>query len=531
MRRLAAILSWILLLAGVAAAIGIATGNFPKSASAPPPEAGQSAAEPGRLPFAGFPIDMPRTIDFDLDANTMNQLSDREKIDQKRDWLLYTVVVDSGISADAVNRGLYDLAPVRHGYMRHVARFEYGLTRSCVLGEGEVIALIPQNEPKKRADDLAHIFDEARKNLGTVPAQLIVFEYVLDGEDRATVTRRASVSGKDMLQAAAGYYEATISSAADLEKFMGSIDDLVYARIEDNGLRIGGRKLAGSEYRNIRVEDVAAIWQAEEHIHKALDDFREKWEARARQFNSTYGVSHPYGSQAEYSMAFQEQVQKPHDDEEERLKLVNGSGFSLDPAYDYDGLASVLEKPLLDVYQASKIELRSTLLYGAAVAKAASLPELLAVAKVPEAMLTEAVSALRGHPRAAASPSSRRTFPSITRGLGKGAPSSGLLSGLNPDDFLSATPATQASTRPDELPFLRLSEQCKQLARQGDPAAELAARIFETLNIKYRFQAARYDGPLNGTEVGMVLYLHRSARQDVGSGLRSLHTLLSDSGL
>ena len=47
---------------------------------------------------------------------------------------------------------------------------------------------------------------------------------------------------------------------------------------------------------------------------------------------------------------------------------------------------------------------------------------------------------------------------------------------------------------------------CEDRERAGDGNAALAAYILSRLDTLYRFQAARYDGPLNGTEVGMVLF-------------------------
>jgi hypothetical protein len=489
MRRFLSLLSWVLLPLVAIIVLAIMAGAPPRS-SAPLPVDKNREPLPTSAAFAGFPLDTPRTIDFDLDENTMNQLTPRERVDQIRDWLLYTVVVDSGASADTINRSLYDLAPIRHGYLRHVSRFEYGTTRSCVLGDNQVIALVPEADPRRRADDLAHIFDEARKNLGAVPGELIVFEYSLDTPDKATVTRRAAVPGHAFLETAAGYQEASVKSVADLEKFMTSVDDLVFARNEADVLKLGGRKLANTQYRNIRVEDVAAIWQAEEKIHADLRDFEAKWDRRLKEFNSTWRSSHRGASDAQYRKAFQEELQQPHDEEQAELRLVETSGFSLDPAYDYSGLSAALAKPkladLVDLLLSGKgidAEIASAVLIKTKSARITTLSALLKAAHVPESMLGKTIAALEGQPV----PADPLQLP--VAGLGGGP-----------------TSKHQDSKKPDELPFLRLKKVCEDRGRDRDHTAAIATELLRRLNTLYRFQAARYDGPLNGTEVGMVLY-------------------------
>src|SRR5205807_7845314 len=153
-------------------------------------------------------------------------------------------------------QALFDLPPIRHGYMQPVANFEYGDTRSCYIGNGQVIALVPADTSDERNERLARIVDEQRKNLGEKPAQLIVFEYDLRLADdparqTAMLTRRDAVNVKDLFTSSAGYYEAKINSLDDLKRFMGQVDDLTYASVND-GLTVGGRKIKGHTYRGIR---------------------------------------------------------------------------------------------------------------------------------------------------------------------------------------------------------------------------------------------------------------------------------------
>src|SRR5262245_46945670 len=80
--------------------------------------------------FDDFPTDHSRLIDFQVKQDVLDAMTNREKVDQMRDWLLTTVIADSGLSPQEMNQTLYDLPPIRYGYMQSIANFEYEETRS-----------------------------------------------------------------------------------------------------------------------------------------------------------------------------------------------------------------------------------------------------------------------------------------------------------------------------------------------------------------------------------------------------------------
>ncbi|MBD2259303.1 hypothetical protein [Pseudanabaena sp. FACHB-2040] len=281
-------------------------------------------------PFNDFPENETQFVDFRLDELSFADLSDREKQDQLRDWLLFTIASDHSLTAEEINQGLYDLSTVRQGYMRPVSNFEYGTTRSLHVGNGEVVALIPSElEAGQRSDALAHIADKHRKDLGQMPSSLVVFEYELHPEQQyGLLTRREVVDAEPLFTAAAGYTEARIEILPDLQQFMNEIDDLTYARQQGGGLILGGRKLQGRSYRGIRVEDVAAIWQSEEKIRQNFAAFEAKWNARLNEASPLERAE--IEAQAHQEMA--------------ELGLVSGSGFSLDPAYDFRAFEAAFDQ-------------------------------------------------------------------------------------------------------------------------------------------------------------------------------------------
>ncbi|HEX8140679.1 MAG TPA: hypothetical protein VF544_24140 [Pyrinomonadaceae bacterium] len=422
-----------------------------------PQRSSQAAGRTGA--FKEFPVGQARMVNLSARREALEDLTARERMDQMRDWLLFTVVSSSGLSPDEINKALFDLPSIRHGYMQPVASFEYGDTRSCYIGDGQVLALVPADTSAERDERLARIADEQRKNLGELPAKLLVFEYELRPFDSpvqqtATVTRRDPVNVKDLFKPSAGYYEAKINSLDDLNRFMGQVDDLTYASLKD-GLTVGGRKIKGHNYRGIRVEEIAALYQSEAKIRgerKALkqqiEDFYAGWKRRT------------YRTKAEKTELLRQFAQE-EDALLEKLRqarraghLVGSSGFSLDPTFDYPALLSKFDSTI-----------------------GPSLRRLLSDGS-PSVLQTSSQDG------------------SSTSG------SSGLLLAENSVEQ-KIKRARDGLANKDADPLFNLLDE---LASRGADGKEIAEKIGKDIREAHGYQVARYDGELGGTETGMVLF-------------------------
>jgi|GEM_PF-2026927 len=261
--------------------------------------------QPKTTLWQDFPINKTQNINFKIDDKRgFNRLTDREKKDQLRDWLLLTITSDKTLTADNIGKSLYDVFPIRYGYMKPVSNFEYGDTRSVYIGEGKIVALLPKGIiEKKILDDLAEIFDKHRQNLNNKLKTIDVFEYELYPNNQASLTRTKTLKADELLTEKSGYFEAQLKTQNDLKNLLEKIDDITFAQVNGSSLTVGGRKIRSHSYSGISVEDIAAIWQSEKEIREHPKNYRG----------------------------------------------VDGSGFSLDPYYDYKGLQAELEKvkPLL----------------------------------------------------------------------------------------------------------------------------------------------------------------------------------------
>jgi hypothetical protein len=355
--------------------------------------------------FLPLPTGETKTVNFAYPDNAQIEMSAQTREDQARDWLIYTIISNSQLPADEVNTILFDLPPVRYGYSSELGNLSYGPVRSVYLRGEEIVVLYPEGEEAAIRDHLAYAADQQRMNLGYKPNKIHPFAYRL-GEDQqdAQLTRMEPIDGAALFSEEYGYVEEQIGTLESLEGFMEKIDDLVYVQYQ-GGLLLGGRKLQGRKYKNIRVEDIAAIYQAIVKQNETLRAFERRWNSR------TYRTEYE-------KRALEEEMAK----EQMELKITDGTGFSLDPSYNYATLKSALEKLKMDTYFSNGLNYR--------------------------------------------------------RGL----------DGL---------------TEANIVPLLEFLESIKDSENMME---QFAAMIIQASIQEHQFQAARYDGDLQGTEVGMILF-------------------------
>lgn len=469
--------------------------------------------------FQDFPKNKSQLIDFQTDQDSLNRLSQREKEEQLRDWLLLTIASDKSLSADELNKSLYDVSPVRYDYMKPVSNFENGQTRSLYIGDGTLIALLPNNiSSEQRIDYLAHIADKHRQNLGEKPISIQVFEYEIEtNKQYASLTRKEELNaGKIFTDKKYGYYEAEIKTEQDLENFLQQVDDITFSQTNYSSLTLGGRKIQSHDYQRINVEDIAAIWQSEKHIQEKFNRWNEDWQAK---FNAL-----PSGvNQAELSRLKEERKK-----EAEELKLVNGSGFSLDPGYDYQGLSETLErekpwlqslklknKPVitdLDIQQVERgLSQKDIVPYRQLIDKVEhffqSNPEIKMFAeKEVFAELEPYINTQKNEFNNEVNRYQKQLENEIQAEIAV-LKNSGQLSE-------EAQPKLDQIIAQKESDFRQFKEKLIEVKEKEidnkfqEKIKQKLAKLdyFLQLDLKHGFQSARYDGDLKGTEVGMTLF-------------------------
>ncbi|HEX7316929.1 MAG TPA: hypothetical protein VF297_23710 [Pyrinomonadaceae bacterium] len=469
----------------VLSALGLACAilftSFPHMASA------QGRAFPRARALGGGSSATGETIPvvFDFDEDSFCEFSQREKRDQLRHWLLLTALSAADVPPERIGELTFDRPVIGCRYLRPLGNLEYGETRSTQINETDVVALVPAGKSAaEQADLIAQVADERRKDSGNTPGRLLVFEYKIDLPNRvASLTRRGYVSAREIFSPAYGYTEATINTLAEFTQFMGAIDEITTARQNaGGGVTLGGRKYKATTHRGLRVEDVAALWQSEakiaereqsrDDLTRRIDEFYKRRDKAWQAFEARWS---PYMGQL-VSKATLQQYGQEKAQLEARLKREEGQ------------LAAAVAR--------EKRAPRMVSGSGFSLDPSYKFDELL---RFFDATLAP-------------------TLRKMSREKGSGF------------TLAQVNQARQGLVTRDAGPLMRL---LGRLVASGD---EWLANLFNSVVREgYTFQQARYDGDLQGTEVGMVLfytdllaklwamdYHHESSPSSVVKGFRAL---------
>lgn len=400
----------VAIIAGVAG-IG-ATVQLGLSLAAP------AAARPMPAPaFRYFPVGTAITVEI---PRIDHVSSARGRNDQIRDWLLYAVINDAGLSPSGTREVLYDLPPLRRDFLRPIANYEFGETRSRPLADGSVIALIPLRDETSTRGLLGRIADDASAASKDRPAKLIPFVYDVSPDFRtARVTRQPDVAAAELFGAGYGYYRGIVKGPNGLRAFLSKTTRITELESVHEGLLISGRLDPKRGSRALTITDVADLWKSEQWVQQQLVEtaaFKARWEkVTYRQGDEEALATLKRQYEIEARALFGPSM---------RPVVIDGSGFSLDPSYDF-------------------VRLRSD--FG-------------------------------------------RVRPVLAAGIEQGK---------LPIEAELLEEVADGIAKEDEIPFLRLLNALREtkdgsLLREIDGAAQR--------------QAARYDGTLRGTEVGMTLF-------------------------
>jgi hypothetical protein len=241
-----------LLLVFVIACGGTGTSNH---ASSPPPDKEFTA----RLPTAAF----------------LDQLDDRERREQMRDWAVLATLAHEGATPEQTAAATYEMPAARLPYLDELYTFTYGRGRRAYFGD-RLLLFVDADDPDREAT-IGRLADQARMELGEVPPRAEIY-VVEDQRNTGTlhITHAADLEGKRLFSADYGYVEASVADASQLTAWLSEIDDLSRVRIEPNKLVLGGRRFRVSRTEGVTLDDVAALYQAAGRIHDRQDDVKSE---------------------------------------------------------------------------------------------------------------------------------------------------------------------------------------------------------------------------------------------------------------
>ncbi len=475
------------------------------AARGPGPAAPRAAAH-GHGPAVTRTTDSDAAFTVELPAAAfLNDLDDRERREQLRDWAVFATLAHEGATPEQTAAATYQMPPARLPYLDELYSFSYGRGRRAYFGD-RVLLFTDADDPDPTAT-VGRLADQVRMEIGEIPgsAELYVVE---DQRNEATlrITPGVKLAGAQLFSGEYGYVEAAVSDADQLAAWLSRVDDLSRVRIEAGKLLLGGRRFPHSRTEGVTLEDVAAIYQAPGRIHdrkavaeQELDALNEKYRAeyRRRLVETLTGKSTTTGDELSQTAKrikdeIDAEISRSPDAAAivERASVSNDAGFSLDPRWlpDSDGrhplmlerLKRLANDPCAEI---SRIAGLAPKLLGAEPDESRRSGEAWAASDLADAKIDpnpETCTWLRGF-------IGQRIAPVTTA-----------LEAASPQDW-----------REGFGPFEKLRNDLQALRDGLKPLkSDAVGGVLEILSF-YKFdtgaQCARYDG-IEGTEVGMTLF-------------------------
>ena len=201
-------------------------------------------------------------------SQALEILPEWERIEQVRDWIVYAFLAAREVPPDRIAVALHNQPPLRNPALSEVHTWQYGIGRWVWIDDdpkdgsvGDLYAFLPKGEDQRLLGGLA---DEFRRMTGQIPTFVHHIEYTLDeSAGTATFVLFQTLDGKQLFveEGPFGYYERDIRTRTDLVEFLKRVDDLVYAELKGDVLRLAGRDLPDWNPM-MSVEDIAALHQA-----------------------------------------------------------------------------------------------------------------------------------------------------------------------------------------------------------------------------------------------------------------------------
>lgn len=196
------------------------------------------------------------------------QMPEDERMDQMRDWIVLASITYMELKENSVRQMTFEASPIRYDFLSSLNRHSIGPGRAVVLPSThqDFLAFVP-SDSKLRTAIIGRLADEIRMKIGSKPKNAYVMEYEIDNVSSNARVRyvgnlgREQLFGKEM-----GYHETTIKSREDLKNFITKIDDLTTVNIASGKLVVGGRRFNDNRTLGITLEDIAALYQADQKL-------------------------------------------------------------------------------------------------------------------------------------------------------------------------------------------------------------------------------------------------------------------------
>lgn len=286
----------------------------------------------GSLPAYPSPV----SIDISSLLGFLDTLPPDEKDEQLRDWAVYGLKNQLAVSAA-------EEVPIRHPALNDTSPGEVSKGRVFSVSDKEWGVVVAKDQARNKPL-VGALIDRKYAEKNVLPEKVSLFSYDCPpGSSSIDITFEKTVNSAELFTAEYGYSTATVSTLADLSKFLEHADDIVMVQWSPGSLVLGGRSYGRNVGRPVTIEQLAAIYQAYNTPgnQQQYEAFIGERYADALRANGRASNPPASGSAEERDLLAKIRRQFP------RAKSAQGDakiGFSLDFDMDYDAFADDVQE-------------------------------------------------------------------------------------------------------------------------------------------------------------------------------------------
>jgi hypothetical protein len=382
------------------------------------------------------------TLDIAPMLSTLESVRRDDRSEQLADWALFGTLLELPLTPEGLRKASFDRLPIRRQGLGEAVNYDFGHGRRVVLDDGSVLLFYSAADGRRTAT-LGRLADQVRMERGDIPTSFGIYRFRVDLPDaQIVVSREADIPGATLFSAEYGYVERAVRGVGDLRAFLDATDDVTRALVRPDM----GLVLGGRRFADARTR--GASLEEVASLYVAHDSLRSQ-----------------HGPDTDAS-----------------------PGFSLDPRWNLTGAASDLR--LLRDRPQALIEEARRIAPPAAVAETASTLSI-------EARTASDVLDVH-YARTLMNDQWRARIDSLIDDA-----TDGRLAALTSRRLLGRSLTMTEEYFPQ---FERLRQNVKVEAAAGDSVAMGLDELTHFVSARNRFQCARYDGPMQGTRAGMVLF-------------------------
>ncbi|MBI5573537.1 MAG: hypothetical protein HY919_03160 [Elusimicrobia bacterium] len=203
------------------------------------------------------------SIDISELLSFYETLAADEKNEQLLDWALYGLVSQLNIPSDKASDILQNDLPMRYPYLKSSIEKEISPGRIKYIDGNDCIVIVQRGKSDEKSL-VGNIIDKKFAETNSVPKSVHIFEYSVDfSSGLLNIFYIKTVSDKRIFSDEYNYFEKEIKTLDDFKDFAeGKTDDITKVQWKEKSVVFGGRKYSDNSDRSLFLEDIAALYQA-----------------------------------------------------------------------------------------------------------------------------------------------------------------------------------------------------------------------------------------------------------------------------